>query len=134
LIRLELSGTSTHRDIALRVISAACKLVNAKENDPDTEEFRMPVVSALGEAFNSIALPRYRRSPEGIIKIEIEVALGWMRIHLSDFGTRYDPTAIPFPTWTPCPNRRDVWRRLAATRLVSRKPRNEDDFLDRERE
>jgi hypothetical protein len=134
LIRLELSGTSTHRDIALRVISAACKLVNVNENDPHAKEFQMPAVSGFGEAFSNIARHEYRGSPEGIIKIEIEVALGWMRIHLSDFGTRYDPTAIPFPTWTPCPNRRDVWRRLAATRLVSRKPRNEDDFLDSERE
>jgi serine/threonine-protein kinase RsbW len=97
LIRLELSGTLPHRDIALRVISAACKLVNAKENDPETKEFRMQVVSAFGEAFNNIALHGYRGSPEGIIKIEIEVALGWMRIHLSDFGTSYDPTTVPAP-------------------------------------
>ena len=45
-------GLLEHRDVALRAVSAACKLVTRRPQRPEWNEFRMHVVSAVGEAFN----------------------------------------------------------------------------------
>src|SRR6185436_14881887 len=56
LIRIQMLGIMDHRDVALRAVSAACKLVTKGPQKPEWNEFRMHVVSAVGEAFNNIAL------------------------------------------------------------------------------
>ena len=47
-------GILDHRDVALRAVSAACKLVTRRSSGPAWDEFRMHVVSAVSEAFNNI--------------------------------------------------------------------------------
>src|SRR5215471_14357319 len=59
LIRIQMLGILAHRDVALRAVSAACKLVTGRPQGPIWNEFRMQVVSAVGEAFNNIVLHGY---------------------------------------------------------------------------
>src|SRR5262245_28933213 len=52
-IRMLLLGRVQHRDIVLRAVSAACKLVRqqpAHDDDPNWNDFRMQVVTAVSEA------------------------------------------------------------------------------------
>ena len=59
LIRLQLAGILEHRDVALRAVSTACKLVTPRPQGRAWNEFQMQVVSAVGEAFNNVVLHGY---------------------------------------------------------------------------
>src|ERR1044071_9880320 len=56
LIRMEMIGRLQHRDLVLRSVAAACKLVTPPADNSALNEFRMQVVTAVGEAFNNIVL------------------------------------------------------------------------------
>ena len=63
-------GLLEHRDVALRAVSAACKLVARRPYRPELNEFRMHVVSAVGEAFNNIVLHGYAGRNDGVIEMD----------------------------------------------------------------
>ena len=61
-IKLSMLGRVQHRDIVLRAVAAACKLVRPQPTlppDADWNDFRMQVVTAVSEAFNNIVLHGY---------------------------------------------------------------------------
>lgn len=97
LIRLELVGTLAQRDVTLRVVSAACKQVFEPGHMDGAEEFRREVISAVGEAFNNIALHAYRDRNDGPIRIEILAEPRRLTVRLFDEGSSFDPTSVPDP-------------------------------------
>jgi serine/threonine-protein kinase RsbW len=96
IIRLEVPGLIAFRDVVLRTTSAACKLVASGSPERD-QLFATHVVSAVGEAFNNIALHGYRGRPPDVVRVALEVASGCLRVTLEDFGESYDPHAAPRP-------------------------------------
>ena len=117
LIRLQLVGILEHRDVALRAVSTACKLVTPRPLGRAWNNFQMQVVSAVGEAFNNIVLHGYaaRRAPErrireqqireqtGSIDLRIQTRRGHIRIELRDWGSGFDPTEVPPPEFDTLP-------------------------------
>jgi anti-sigma regulatory factor (Ser/Thr protein kinase) len=97
MIRLDLLSILEHRDVALRAVAIACKQVAPKPEGPAGGEFRIQVVSALGEAFNNIVLHGYSGRRDGLIKLRIEPRAGEIRIELRDWGKSFDPKAVPLP-------------------------------------
>ena len=111
LIRLTIPGTLDYRDLAVRVVAAACKLVRQndengengenKENNGVSEEarseFDMHVVSAFGEAFNNVAIHSYKGRPVGSLDIEIDVGVGEITLRIADHGPGYDPLDVKEP-------------------------------------
>jgi anti-sigma regulatory factor (Ser/Thr protein kinase) len=97
VIRIELLGSLSHRDVALRAVSAACKLVTARPFGPVWNDFQMEVVSAFGEAFNNVVQHGYRGNSEGLIQIDVRISSGRIDIDLSDWGNAFDPKAVPPP-------------------------------------
>jgi serine/threonine-protein kinase RsbW len=100
VIRLEIPGTLSHRDVALRTISAACKLLasgGAKADEKSWSEFRMHFVSAVSEAFNNIVIHGYRDRDLGTVRIEIELGQSMMTVRMVDFGASFDLTQVPIP-------------------------------------
>jgi serine/threonine-protein kinase RsbW len=101
VIHLRVPGTLRYRDIAVRVIQSACKLVGAA--DMDTGPFRVnsewdnQVVSAFGEAFNNAAIHSYRNGKPGDVEVEVDVGPTHITIRLIDFGTSFNPDAVPNP-------------------------------------
>jgi serine/threonine-protein kinase RsbW len=101
VIHLRVPGTLRYRDLAVRVVGAACKLVGAA--DMDTGPFRLnsewdnQVVSAFGEAFNNAAIHSYRNAKPGDVEVEVDVGPTHITIRLIDFGNSYDPEAVPNP-------------------------------------
>ena len=82
----------------------------------------MQVVSAVGEAFNNIVLHGYaarrapaRQAPErqvreqqvreqiGSIDLRIQTRRGHLRIELRDWGSGFDPTEVPPPSFDTLP-------------------------------
>lgn len=98
MIRLSVPGTLQFRDVVLRVVTSACKLVRAQalgkqEASRQSHEFDDKVVSAVGEAFNNVAIHAYRDVFPGAVELEIEVSAEGITVRLSDTGHVFDPTA-----------------------------------------
>jgi serine/threonine-protein kinase RsbW len=99
-IKLSMLGRVQHRDIVLRAVAAACKLVRDQPGqpaDPDWNEFRMHVVTAVSEAFNNIVLHAYAGREDGIIEMNIRTRRNYISVELRDFGDSFDPSRVPDP-------------------------------------
>jgi serine/threonine-protein kinase RsbW len=99
VIRLRVPGALKYRDLAVRAVAAACKLVGGDDDGTGRvhREFDDQVVSAFGEAFNNAAQHSYRDRSVGDVEIEIELDAKSITIRLYDFGNSYDLESIPAP-------------------------------------
>jgi serine/threonine-protein kinase RsbW len=98
VIRLRVPGALKYRDLAVRAVAAACKLVGDDDSGGRAHrEFDDQVVSAFGEAFNNAAQHGYRGREVGDVEIEIELAAQAITIRLYDFGNSYDWKSVPAP-------------------------------------
>jgi serine/threonine-protein kinase RsbW len=97
LIRMQMLGLLEHRDVALRAVSAACKLVSRRPHRPGLNDFRMHVVSAVGEAFNNIVLHSYAGRDDGVIEMEIRTDPDLITVELRDYGESFDLDAVATP-------------------------------------
>ena len=105
MIRLSVPGTLEYRDVAMRVVSAAAKLVLPGRRGT---QFDAQVVSAFGEAFNNIAIHGYGRdaaSVGGKVELEIEVQGDTLLMRISDHGKSFDPLEVPDPELDDLPER-----------------------------
>jgi serine/threonine-protein kinase RsbW len=98
LIRLQTPGSLEYRDLAIRVVAAACKLVRAGDSGHEARQaFDDQVISAFGEAFNNAAIHSYRGRPVGTVEVEIEVMADRITLRISDYGKSFDPTQVAEP-------------------------------------
>lgn len=101
MIRLCVPGSLKYRDLAVRAVAAACKLIGAHDGEPPHErvdrELVDQVVSAFGEAFNNAALHSYRGRPLGDLEIEMEIAPDSLTIRMIDHGNAFDFENVPEP-------------------------------------
>lgn len=95
MIKLQVPAKLTYRDVALRVISAGCKVFASRVDLP--VEFQDQVVSAIGEAFNNTVLHAYRGRPEGKVTIEFDPQDKQLEIRIIDDGQSFDLSAVPTP-------------------------------------
>jgi serine/threonine-protein kinase RsbW len=99
VVRLEVPGVIRYRDLVLRAVSAACK-VGAQESGVDGEvaqELSVAIISAVGEAFNNIALHGYAGREPGFIRLEMDVEAEGVRVRLEDQGRSFDPASAASP-------------------------------------
>jgi serine/threonine-protein kinase RsbW len=96
MIRLRVPGSLTYRNLALRVVTAACALARPPDPAAADDEFDAQTVTAVGEAFNNIAIHGYSASP-GDVDIEIEIEIHQILIRMMDTGLAFDPSAVPEP-------------------------------------
>src|SRR5690348_17324633 len=98
MIRLHVPGTLRYRDLAVRVISAACKLVDETEpRSSAKQDFDHQVISAFGEAFNNAAIHSYRDRPVGDVEIEVDVKGDGITIRIADYGKSFDLARVAEP-------------------------------------
>jgi serine/threonine-protein kinase RsbW len=98
MIRLSVPGKLLYRDIVLRVVASACRLVKPKQDSSrDCAEFSDKLVSAVGEAFNNVALHAYGDRSIGYVEIELEVDEDSLTVRLLDTGAGFDPTQVHPP-------------------------------------
>jgi serine/threonine-protein kinase RsbW len=108
MIRLSVPGTLRYRDVVLRVVASSCKLMRSMattKQDPsrEAEDFDDKVVSAVGEAFNNVAIHAYRDLSVGAVALEFELDAEGITIRLSDTGRRFEPAAEKLPDLTALP-------------------------------
>jgi serine/threonine-protein kinase RsbW len=98
IIRLELAGELEHRDVALRTVTAACRVALGPRCDaPESREMLDQVISAVGEAFNNIVVHGYKDRTAGVIEVEIAINRKQMAIEMRDYGRSFDPRNAPAP-------------------------------------
>lgn len=102
MMKLSVPGTLRYRDVVLRVVASACKLMrtlSSPKQDPsrDSDGFDDKVVSAVGEAFNNVAIHAYRDRPAGSVDIEFELAEAGITIRIVDHGRRFEPKREKLP-------------------------------------
>ena len=90
-IRLEVEGILEHRDVALRVVSAACRLPFGHSVEERFQDFHSQVVSAVGEAFNNIVIHGYKNMDPGVVEIHVAATQDEFSVELRDFGVSFDP-------------------------------------------
>jgi serine/threonine-protein kinase RsbW len=105
-IRLSVPGALEFRDVAVRVVGTACRLLrpsrssftdetsSAGRADFSQDEFSTQVVSAFSEAFNNLAIHGYKDTQTGAAcRIELEIGSedGCFVVRLTDFGQVFDP-------------------------------------------
>jgi serine/threonine-protein kinase RsbW len=99
VIHLRVPGSLRYRDLAVRVVGAACKLVGSDDASGairDTE-WDNEVVSAFGEAFNNTAIHSYDPRHPGEVDIEVEVGATGITIRLIDHGKSFSLEDVPVP-------------------------------------
>ena len=93
MIRLSVPGTLLFRDVVLRVTASTCKLLRSgavvtqevkQEASREDHEFDDKVVSAVGEAFNNVAIHAYRGGAAGTVDLEFEIGPDRITIRLLD--------------------------------------------------
>lgn len=106
-IRLSVPGTLRYRDIAVRVVAEAARLVSGSvqrdPKDPLAHDVRHPfdtaVVSAFMEIFNNVAIHAYRRKGGGMIEIAITPGERDLVIEVKDNGHPFDIDDVaPLPS------------------------------------
>jgi serine/threonine-protein kinase RsbW len=118
-IRLSVPGSLEFRDVAVRVVGTACRLLRPREGtdasvghpaeparaDFSQDEFATQVVSAFSEAFNNLAIHGYKDANTSECRIELEISSdptsgdgvpsdgAALVITLVDWGKVYDPAS-----------------------------------------
>jgi serine/threonine-protein kinase RsbW len=99
IVRLSVPGTLLYRDLVLRVIAAVCRTVRhrvEKTQEPShrshAADFDDKVVSAVGEAFNNIAIHAYASVP-GDAELEISLDLDRLTVRMRDTGDGFEFSA-----------------------------------------
>ena len=110
-IRLTVPGTLRYRDVAVRIVAEAARLVSSStQRDPNNpldhdvrDPFDTAVVSAFMEIFNNVAIHAYQRKGGGTIEIAITPSDDELVIEVKDHGHPFDIDEVP-----PLPSELDV--------------------------
>jgi serine/threonine-protein kinase RsbW len=96
---VETPGEIAYRYVILRAVAAACKVAITRVcgRRVSAEGFTHQVVSAVGEAFNNIALHCYRDRPSDIVRVRMTIEAGVMRLTIEDYGASFDPLTAQVP-------------------------------------
>ena len=113
VIRLKLPADLRFRDVAVRLVAEACRLVErtrgalgsmhgpgAAGSSPGldlSDRFAAEMVSAVSEIFNNIAIHGYRDRGGGEIAIDVTIAGDHLAIEIRDHGAAFDISQVPLP-------------------------------------
>lgn len=99
MVRLSVPATLQYRDVVLRVVASVCRLMRLGfgtegEQEPSrgvrVTDFDDKVVSAVGEAFNNIAIHAYPGVVPGEARLELGFERDRLTIQLSDTGKGFN--------------------------------------------
>lgn len=102
MIRLSVPGTLVYRDVAVRMVGSAARVLRAEAQRGSSEEIRVDgdlsdeftsqLVSAFSEAFNNLVIHGYRRAPGKRIDIEARLVSSAIELDMVDEGQPFDPS------------------------------------------
>jgi len=109
-IRLVVPGQLQYRNVAVRVVFEACRLVSGgggpaggsaaadtSQTIDLTNRFDAEFVSAFSEIFNNIAIHAYERRGGGDIEMTLTPSASGLAIEIRDHGVSFDIATVPTP-------------------------------------
>jgi serine/threonine-protein kinase RsbW len=109
VIGLRVPSALAYRHLAIRVVSTACKMALGDDGSgasPSGEsDFEAEVVSAVGEAFNNIAVHGFRELAPRSVQIEVDWNDERLTVVMIDEGRTFDPSQITPPDLEALPER-----------------------------
>ncbi len=100
VIHLRVPGSLRYRDLAVRVVGAAAKLVGVSDDSGPTRinrDFDHQIISAFGEAFNNVAIHSYRGQVMGEVEVEVDIGSAHITVRLRDWGRSFALDDVPLP-------------------------------------
>ena len=111
VIRLTLPADLRFRDVAVRLVAEACRMIvrpRVPQSTPVSaatsgtqldlsDRFSAEMVSAVSEIFNNIAIHGFADRPIGDIAIEMKVGRDHLAIEIRDHGAAFDLSQVPKP-------------------------------------
>jgi serine/threonine-protein kinase RsbW len=90
---IEVPGDIAYRNVILRTVAAACKAAFASVcgREPPADEFTSHILSAVGEAFNNIAIHCYRDRCLDIARVRMTIDSSAVHFRIEDYGRSFDP-------------------------------------------
>jgi serine/threonine-protein kinase RsbW len=97
-VQLRVVAQLDQREVAMRAVSEACRVVLRTQPDADPPRLLQSVISAVGEAFNNIAVHGYRDAIPGVVEIEVSLdPRDRLAVELRDYGRSFDPRQVRPP-------------------------------------
>ncbi|MBP6630289.1 MAG: ATP-binding protein [Kofleriaceae bacterium] len=102
-IQLTVPGSLRYRQVAVRVVAEAARMVSEGTSEPpvngaDGYDLRNPFdsafVSAFAEIFNNIAIHAYQRTATGAIELIITIGEDYLEVEIRDDGVAFDLDAV----------------------------------------
>lgn len=102
-IQLTVPGSLRYRQVAVRVVAEAARMVSAGSSEPPVNggggyDLRHPFdssfVSAFAEIFNNIAVHAYARQAAGAIELIITLGEDYLEVEIRDDGIAFDIDAV----------------------------------------
>ena len=96
---VEAPGDIAYRYVVLRAVAAVCKLAinEVCGRSVPGDGFTNQVVSAVGEAFNNIALHCYQDRPTDIVRVRMTIESNVLHLTIEDYGASFDPLTARLP-------------------------------------
>ena len=96
---VEAPGEIAYRHVILRAAAAVCKLAITRVcgRRAPADGFSNQVVSAVGEAFNNIALHSYRDRPSDVVRLRMTIEDRVLHLIMEDYGVSFDPLTACVP-------------------------------------
>lgn len=96
---VEAPGELAYRHVILRAAAAVCKLAITRVcgRRAPANGFVNQVVSAVGEAFNNIALHSYRDRPLDIVRLRMTIEPSVLHLTMEDYGSGFDLSTARVP-------------------------------------
>jgi anti-sigma regulatory factor (Ser/Thr protein kinase) len=118
IIKLKVPGLLQFRDVAMRVIMEACKLVGKSAavtagkgmQGPELplsasydfdDQFAVEFASAFSEIYNNIPIHAYEGKDKGYIEFSIHIGADYLMVEVVDTGKSFDIDTVPLPDEMP---------------------------------
>jgi serine/threonine-protein kinase RsbW len=99
-VLLRVPAVLAYRELACRTVAAVCKLSQGGSNGAGataTRRFANELMSAVGEAFNNIAIHSYAHTEPGSVEIELAWTPEQVVVEVRDTGASFDFASVPMP-------------------------------------
>jgi serine/threonine-protein kinase RsbW len=97
---LRVPAVLAYRELACRTVAAVCKLSQGRGNWASAaanRRFTNELMSAVGEAFNNIAIHSYAHTEPGAVEIELAWTPEQIVVEVRDTGASFDFASVPAP-------------------------------------
>lgn len=102
-VTIRVPGSVAYRDTVLDEVAALCRRATNTACGRVSQQFVDELVSAVGEAFNNIAIHAYEGATVDEVQVDVSFDGKEVTATLRDFGKHFDPDAVEPPSLAELP-------------------------------